>query len=219
MNKKTMKFLKISFVAVIIVCILVFVGLIQFMTSKTEDTITEVSNIYMSEINNQIQQKFSSIVKLRLVQLKGVYDRTPPDTTIPREDILKELKISAEVRDFSSLDMVDENGQLESVYGNMISVEGMDDVLDDLNQSGDFVARGYNEDGEGMLLFGMTADYRLAKGGKSVALMAGIPMSELNTSLFLKPDESGMYFHVIDSEGNFIIKNADVSYDSYSKRH
>lgn len=72
MNKRTMNFLKGSFVGVIIVCVLVFACLIEFMTSKTEDAITEVSNIYMSEINNQVQQKFSSILSLRLIQLKGV---------------------------------------------------------------------------------------------------------------------------------------------------
>ncbi len=215
MNKKTMSFLKTSFFGGIIICILVFVALINFMTSETDNTITEVSNIYMSEINNQVQQKFSSILQLRLIQLRGVYDRTPPDTTIKREDILKELQISAEVRGFSSLDMLAENGQLESVYGNIISIADLDHIRNELDKNGDFVARGYNEDGEPMLLFGMTANYRLADGGKSIALMAGIPMEELNTSLFLKTDDTGMYFHVIDSDGDFIIRNAGVTTDNY----
>jgi len=190
-------------------------GLIGFMTSKTEDTIAEVSNIYMSEINNQIQQKFSSILQLRLLQLRGVYDRTPPDTDMSREDILKELQISAEVRGFSSLDMLDENGRLESVYGNMISVIGVDGIMDELKQNGDFVARGYNEAGEGILLFGIAADYCLADGGKGIALMAGIPMEELNASLFLKTDDAGMCFHIIDNEGDFVIRNDGVTYDNY----
>ncbi len=185
MNKKTVSFFKISFFVSILICILVFASLIGFMTSKTEDTINEVSNIYMSEINNQIQQKFSSILQLRQLQLQGVYDRTPPDPSISRENILKELQVSAEVRGFSSLDMLDENGRLESVYGNMMSVVDMDDILAELKQNGDFVARGYNEAGEEMLLFGITAGYRMENGGKSIALMAGIPMEELNTSLFL----------------------------------
>ncbi len=215
MNKKTMHFLKISFLGVIITCILVFVGLIEFMTSKTEDTITEVSNIYMSEINNQIQQKFSSILKLRMKQLKGVYDRTPPDTTINREDILKELQVSAEVRGFSSLDMLSEDGEIESVYGNMISIVGTDDIIDRLKQNNDFVTHGFNKDGEEVLIFGITANYRMANGKKSIALVAGIPMEELNAALFLKTDDSGMYFHIIDNNGNFIIKNANVSYENY----
>jgi len=215
MNKKTMKFLKISFVGVIVVCILVFVSLIKFMTSKTEETITEVSNVYMSEINNQIQQKFSSILKLRMAQLKGAYDRTPPDASISRGDILKELRVSAEVRGFSSLDMLSEDGEIESVYGNVISIADTDDIIDELKEGSDFVTQGHNKDGEKMLLFGRKANYRMANGEKSIALVAGILMEELNTSLFLETDNSGMYFHVIDDKGNFIIKNADLSYDSY----
>ncbi len=167
-NKKTMKFLKISFFGVIIVCIFVFASLIGFMTSKTEDTITDVSNIYMSEINNQVQQKFSSILDLRMVQLEGVYNRTPPDTSISREKILKELKVSAEVRGFSSLDMLSEDGQLESVYGNMISIVDKDAIVDKLNNDGEFVGRGFNEVGKGVLIFGMTADYRMASGEKAL---------------------------------------------------
>ncbi len=212
---KSMNFLKISFVGTILICILVFVSLIGFMTSKTEDTITEVSNIYMSEINNQIQQKFTSILDLRMMQLEGVYNRTPPDTTISREDILKELKVSAEVRGFSSLDMLGEDGQLESIYGNMISIDDTDDIMHELSQSGEFVSQGQNGTGKSILIFGMTANYRMADGGKSIALVAGLPMEEINSSLFLKPDDSGMYFHVIDSNGDFIIKNADVSFDNY----
>jgi len=217
MNKKTMKFLKISFVGVIVICILVFVSLIGFMTSQTEETINDVSNIYMSEINNQIQQKFSSILRLRMLQLKGVYDRTPPDSTIPREDILEELRVSAEVRGFASLDMLSADGQIESIYGNMISIDNVDEAIEELEQTGDFVTLGHNKDGEEMLIFGREADYRLANGGKSIALMAGLPMEELNSTLFLKTDDGGMYFHVIDNEGNFIIKNTDITYDSYFK--
>ncbi len=215
MNKKTMKFLKLSFVGVIIICILVFVSLIGFMTSKTEETINDVSNIYMSEINNQIQQKFSSILELRMLQLKGVIDRTPPDKTIPREDILKELQVSAEVRGFSTLDMLSEDGGIESIYGNTISIDDTDEAIAELKENGEFVTLGHNKDGEAMLIFGREANYRLADGGKSIALSAGLPMEELNNTLFLKTDDEGMYFHVIDNEGNFIIKNTDISYDSY----
>ncbi len=217
MNKRTINFLKISFFGVIAICITVFLVLIGFMTSQTKDTITEVSNIYMSEMNNQIQQKFSSILQLRQLQLRGVFDRTPPDKTIAREDILKELQISAEVRGFSSLDMLAGDGRIESVYGNVISLSNTDNIMEELTQNGNFVTLGYNEAGEEMLLFGIAADYRLAdEGEKSVALMAGIPMEELNTSLFLKSDDtSRMYHHVIDSNGDFIIKNAGVSNDNY----
>ncbi len=215
MNSKTMKFLKISFLTTIVVCVLVFVWLIEFMAAKTDDAITEVSNIYMSEMSRQMQQKFSSISKIRMSQLDGVYDRTPPDVTIDREDILTELQISAEVRGFSSLDFLTEDGQVESVYGDNVSILDKDAVMAELKKSGDFVARGSNEDGEEILLFGRAANYRLANGQKSIALMAGITMETLNNSLFLKTDDSGMYFHIIDSTGDFIIKNADVPHQSY----
>ena len=68
MDKKVINFFAHSVVSVIIVCIAVFVCLTIFMGSKTEESIQEVSNTYMAEVNQQIQQKFRAIIGLRLEQ-------------------------------------------------------------------------------------------------------------------------------------------------------
>jgi len=185
------------------------------MASKTDDTIDEVSDIYMSEINEQIQQKFSSILRIRMTQIAGIYDRTPPGSKDNREDVIKELQISAEVREFLSLLFLAEDGQIESVYGEKVTIDNKDNVIAELKNKEEFVTQGYNEKGEAILLFGISAGYKMADGTTSVALMAGIPMESLNSSLFLETDDSGMYFHIIDNKGNFIIRNANLSNNNY----
>lgn len=78
MDKKIKNFLMSSFIGVIIICILVFVGLTLFMSQKTEHTIHNVSEIYMSEMNTQLQQKFTSIISLRLDQVEAIIKHNPP---------------------------------------------------------------------------------------------------------------------------------------------
>lgn len=218
MSKKTMKFLRNSFICIIIICILVFLYLAVFMSSKTEESIMEVSNIYMSEINCQVQQKFSSIISIRMVQLEGVYKRTPPDEEDSREDMLEELRISADIREFSSLGFLAEDGEIEAVYGEKIALVNSDEVIAALKNNGSIVALGHNESGEKVLILGMEANYAMESGKTSISLIAGIPMEYLNEALFLYADESGMYFHIVDGEGNFIIKNANIADENYFDR-
>lgn len=66
MDKKIKKFLRNSFIIMFILCIIVFWGLWMFMSGRTGRSIMEITEIYMSEINIQLQQKFSSVVDLRL---------------------------------------------------------------------------------------------------------------------------------------------------------
>ena len=72
MGKNIKVFLRNSFICVISVCIVVFIYLLFIMAKSTESTIDEISEIYMSEMNVQIRQKFSSIVGLRLDQVEGI---------------------------------------------------------------------------------------------------------------------------------------------------
>lgn len=51
MEKNIRKFLRNSFVFVITVCIIVFIVLVLIMGDKTVQTIDEISEIYMSEMN------------------------------------------------------------------------------------------------------------------------------------------------------------------------
>ena len=71
MDKKTINFFRASIASVVIISILVFAGLTIFMSRKTEASIEEISYTYMDEVCLQIQQKFQSIIDLRLKQVEG----------------------------------------------------------------------------------------------------------------------------------------------------
>ncbi len=218
MSKEIIKFLRNSFISILLICIGVFVCLTIFMSSKTDKSIWEISDTYMSEINKQIQQKFSAIISIRMAQLEGVYKRTPPDTEDNRFDLIKQLQISADVREFSTLAFLAENGDIETVYGESVTFVDKEEAVAATKKDGSFVAYGYNNHGEAVLILGTDAGYEMANGKTSVSLVAGIPMNYLNEALFLHSDEEGTYFHIIDGDGKFIIKNKNVDDTNFFSR-
>lgn len=218
MDKKIKKLLGWSFSGVIIVCIIVFVWLILFMTKKTKESVTEVSEIYMSEINKQVEQKFQSIINLRLEQIDGIVRRTPEESVVFGQNMLEKLGESAEIRNFEYLGFYTEAGRLESIYGGDVSFVGEDDVMELLEANGSVIKRGIDEDGETLLLLGRPAKYPLEDGTKSVVLVAGISMEYLNNALFLDTEGAIAYSHIIDKDGAFVIRNAGEFRNNYFQR-
>ena len=218
MDKKIKNFLKCSFIFMIVICIVVFVWLTLYMSKKTGESIVEVSELYMSEMNIQLQQKFSSIIGLRLEQVEGIIKRTPPITVSYGKEMLEQLERSGEVRNFSYMGLCGEDGRLETIYGNDVGIINSDISMDFLDNNGNLVASGWDSDGEKVLVLGKKAEYPMADGKRSTALVVGLSMEYLNEALFLYTDEALMYSHIIDYDGSFVIRNADVFKDNYFER-
>lgn len=185
------------------------------MSAKTQKTIFNISKVYMSEVNNQEKQKFESITYSWLSQVEGVIQRTPPESMENNEDILKELKTSAEVRKFSYLGLYSEDGELETIFGN--EIKGVEHNLS-IDSKGYIMSRSIDEDGQPMFVFGKQANYKMANGKTSVAIVAALPMESLNQALFLYETEDRMYSHVINKKGEFVIRNGDAYRKNYFER-
>lgn len=217
MSKKTNQFLRRSLIILLSICIVVFLCLTVFMTRKTEESIRDITEIYMLEINTQIQQKFSSIVELRLEQVEGIINRNPPETAENDENILKELEDSAEIRNFTYLAFLAEDGSMEKLYGENIELDSCDSALEMLEEKGSLVTRGISDSGENMLILGKVAAYPMSEG-TSYALIVGISMDYLNDALFLERYDTKVYSHVIDRNGAFVIRNFGAYRNNYFDR-
>ena len=217
MGKNIKVFLRNSFICVISVCIVVFIYLLFIMAKSTESTIDEISEIYMSEMNVQIRQKFSSIVGLRLDQVEGIMMRQSPDTAEYGEGMIEELGINGQVRGFDYLGLYSGQGEIETVFGDEINID-TGNFQESLAQDGNIVAMGTDADGGRILILGKKAAYPMADGGKSLALLAGIPMDYLKEALFLDSSDTLVYSHVINVDGNYVIRSGDAYRESYYER-
>lgn len=220
MEKNIRKFLRNSFAFIIILCIVVFIGLIFIMGKKTTEAIDEVSEIYLSEMDVQLSQKFTTVLGLRLEQVEGLIQRTPPQSVTYGTEMIEELILGGEVREFDFLGLYSEEGKLETIYGEEIEISGKcrEEIAAFLAEEEDIVTMGMSERGERMLLMGKKAEYPMQDGQKSVALIAGVPMDYLKEALFLDSSDAFIYSHVIDQDGSFVIRSGDAYRESYFDR-
>lgn len=73
-----MRFLWVSMIALAALCIAVFVGITRVMVVKSEETLTQVANLYMEEINTQLKRHFISLVEVHLARVEGITMAVPP---------------------------------------------------------------------------------------------------------------------------------------------
>ncbi len=217
MGKNIKVFLRNSFICVISICIIVFIYLLFIMSRSTESTIDEISEIYMSEMSIQIRQKFSSIVGLRLDQVGGVVKRMATEDLVYGDEMLEDLTLNGQVRGFDYLAMYSKEGVLETVYGDEVQMED-GNFLESLEQDGNIVAMGTSNDGERVLILGRPASYPMKGGKECAALLAGVPMDYLKEALFLDSSDTLVYSHVINAEGNYVIRSGDAFRESYYDR-
>lgn len=216
MDKKIIKFFWKSLIGVIVVCIALFMFLLSFMSSRTKDTIYDVGGNYMSAVNDQVQQKFTTIIDIEWNQIDNIIDHVNGESSGSREEELEGLRHSAQIINLSYLGFYSQDGELEKVYGEHVNSISGDDMQ--FNENGSIVTRGIDDQGNSMFILGRKFEYPMTSGKSSIAIVAAMPMERLNEALFLEENEDKMYSHIINSHGDFMIRNGDAFRDNYFDR-
>lgn len=218
-QKKIKYVMAISYLCSAIVCVVVFVWINSYMTRRTRESISQVSETYLAEMSLQVRQKFTSSIDLYLLQMNAIMEQTPADFSNENEDILGRLARLSLIRSFKytgffSLDTGFEIFAGEEYYGKLTIFDQEELKLSFLD-NGVMVGWAQNEAGEGFLILGRAAAYQMSDGSKSDALVVGLSMEDFNDALYLYTDESLVYSHIIDREGRYVIRNNNASGDSY----
>ena len=141
MNTKVTRFLVVRFVLMVMVCVVVFFALMQYVSLKTETAVNEITDIYISEINEQIKQKFSVISQLRINQVAAVVKRAANGDDTELEKSRDNIRLSAEVRGFNWLGLYIGENRFESIYGEDIDIPD-DSLRASLNDNGEVITYG-----------------------------------------------------------------------------
>ena len=218
MFRQTKKVLIVSLTCMIILCSIVFAWILTSMSGKSQEAITDIGEIYMSEMSRQLKQKFSSILELRLSQVEGIIRRTPPGSTADLKEMREELALSASVREFEYLGLYDKDGKGEILYGDPIRLVDEDAFRRALQDPEQKVAGGVNAAGEKILLLLVDAVYEMETGENSVVIAAGIPMDYVSNALFLNEEDSLVYSHIISDDGSYVVRSGDAFRENYFHR-
>ena len=221
-NKRTGRYLVASVLAVAVLCVGVFFGVIQYIRSASGATLTRVGEIYMQEISHQVRLHFRTVVNLRLSQIQGVIWRTPPETA--RQDAAAardRLVRSGQAIGFSTLALYSTAGGLDTLYGEPLTIEDADAFLAAMNRADPRITIGSDAAGQEYLVLGVSVGYPEGVGyplnieGECTALVAALPLATLNETLELEQGGSLVFSHIMRRNGDLVLVNTDLDTDNY----
>ena len=218
MKDKIKHFLNASLIGVCIVCLVAFGALAVYLNLQNEQAVTQLGNIYMSNINNRISKHFDAISEQCLTPMTTFAQNIPPMCESNKEEYLKWMTYYGHSRNYESVSWCDSEGNLETIYGDPLQYSGPAVFLETLKNGESRVAVGNNGKGEQVVL--MCAPVRLSIPGMEdcVAMIGELPISYLSEILSLEETDSLVYSLVIRKDGTFVVRNSAAVRDNYFDR-
>ncbi len=218
MKSRVTRGLVISLVLVSALCVMVFSYLALQMNRRGADAVGEIGSIYMAGLSEQAASHFGTAIELRLSQVGALVDSVPPDSQAEISAMRVALSYYARARGFDHLALLGQDGSFEMLYGSQIQAEEAEAFLSSLTGGEEKMAIGQDLIGEDVLLMGIPAAYPMYSGEKSAALVAALPVSYISDTLSLDSDDDMIYYFIIDRKGDFIVRDSDITDESYFSR-
>ena len=206
MKRKNNRFLIASFSILIAVCIAILAVASVIIAQKSDVAISEIGQIYMSAMARQTQQKFDTVLDLQISDIEGIVKRVPPESAVYGQEMIEQLALCAEVRNFTYLGLYTKDGQCETIYGEDVAYHDYATFNKVLHDSRLRVFTGVNASGEKQLGLLVNAQYPMSDGRVSSAMVAALPMEYLEGVLEMKMEEDLMYSYIIRKDGTFVVR-------------
>lgn len=219
MKNKTSHVLTGSFVLTFILCTCIFFFLMNQMAEKSRNTTAEISDLYLERMSAQISSHFQTTIDIKLAQVESIIKTMPPEGKLQGEELTENMRISAVAREFKFLALLAEDGSFEQILGDPVSIPDTEPFLEDLIK-GDKKIAVADVPGQEMelVLLGVPCQYDMKDGNKSVALVGGIELEYIYTTLSLDNGDADSYSHIIRRNGDFVIKSSVATEDNFYDR-
>ncbi len=178
------RFLTVSLVLILVLTVCIFSFLALFMIQKSSDTISVVGTTYMTGMGEKVTQHFATTIELRLSQVDSLVSSIPPESG-SSDYLREELGRNAKARDFSSLAFFSSTGEFDMIYGEEPILADPEPFLSSMNSGDKKAAVTALASGQRDVLLGVSAQYRMANGEISTALVASLPADYIAETLSL----------------------------------
>lgn len=212
-NKRNRLFLSKLFL-VLTLCVGIFVFSAFFMNQKSSETINNIGNIYMHSMSEEIRLHFSSTIDLRFSQLKTLIASIDPQQNDP-EFLNEFLTEGARIRGFEYLAFYTSDGNLETIFGQELTLEDPEAFLDSLHKNERRIDTGVDSAGNKQIIIGLPSAELNRKQPAYIALVAGLSESYIRDTLSLDVPDAPVYSHIIHPDGDFAFQNGDSLQDNY----
>lgn len=211
---KTTYFLLGSFLLLLLISICIFTVFGHYISKTSNESINKLGNLYMSGINEHIVNQFKILMESNLEQTESIIEVV--DTNLGTTDKLyDELVYRARVRNFNYVALYSQAGELQMLNGEQISLADPLPFYTSLQQNEEKIAIGSDASGQGVVLFGINADYPMQNGETSLALVVAMPVEFIYTILGTRNDNSLVYSQIIRRDGSFIVNSINSDDSNY----
>ncbi|MCI8862571.1 MAG: response regulator [Lachnospiraceae bacterium] len=217
-KSKTTRLLLGGLIGVCILCVCVFSYLTIYIGGSSAETINEVGTIYMQGLNERIGQHFKTTIEYQLSHVLKVTKEVPPETDNDQAGLRDALKESAKSNGLEYLGFYSKDGVFDMVYGGPVTIADPEPFFESMKSGERKAAVGSNEAGERILLLGISAEYSMEDGSKSLGLVAGVSIDYIRDILGLDEGNSLVDSHIIRNDGSFVIRSGDAYRENYFDR-
>lgn len=212
---KATRFLVGSFIWLLLVSAAAFLYLGYYMNKVSEESIAEVSDLYMTSTNEQITSHFRTLMELKLEQAQVVEKVVTYENDEDIDNFYDELIYRVQVRNFDYLALCSADQQIEMLLGEEIRLADPQPFFESLQNGESKVAVGEDKVGNDIVIFGVIANYPMHGGKRSMAMLTALPLEYISTMLSTEEKNSLMFSEIIRRDGTFIASELSTKYDDY----
>lgn len=219
-QRKTTLFLRISAIAIALICIGIFIFLGIYTNSQNNQTIDKVGGLYMASMNERISKHFSTMIDLRLTQLDTVTETIPGDKHEDDAETREWLEYNGKIRGFEALAYYFEDGSFETIYGSSANSANADKFFQSIQNGERKISVSVGDDGKQSAFLSIPYEVALQDGRKSIAIVGRMPIEYISETLSLDLDNKDtlMYAFVIRQDGSFVVRSAGAYRENYFER-
>lgn len=221
MRHKTIRFLVVSLIIVVVLCSATFALQVRDMNEKSARIMNEIGEIYMAGMSEQTTQHFGTVMELRLSQVEALVHDLEPNRQNGYEEVCGLLSKNAMARGFDRLAFCMEDDTFELLYGEEISAVDSVSFMNAIQNGEERMVMGTTESGDNVILLSVPMAYELPDGRESISLVAGFPIAYIAETFSAELSESMFYF-VIRRDGLIVIQSDlenDSNYFSKAEKH
>ncbi|MDE6406065.1 MAG: response regulator [Lachnospiraceae bacterium] len=214
MRHKTIRFLAVSLVIVILLCSGTFALQVRDMNEKSAKIMNEVGEIYMAGMSEQTTLHFGTIMELRLSQVQALVHDIVPNQENGYEEVRRLLSNNAAARGFDRLAFCMEDDTFDLLYGEEITAVDSATFMHAIRSGEERMVMGTNETGDNVILLSVPMAYALPDGRKSISLVAGFPIGYIEETLSAELSEAMFYF-IVRRDGLIVIQSDSENDSNY----
>lgn len=217
MEKQTKRFLNVSIALVSLFCIFIFIIQMLWSNIVGENTIRDLGVFYISGLSEQVGAHFGTVIELRLSQIQSLVNAVPPGRVTDETNMLVDLTYNARSVGFEYLTFYTNDDKFHMIYGSQVRPDVPEALRQSVLSGKCNVCAGKDKFGTPVVLLGVPANYPMADGSTSVALVAGLPISYVGVTLAGKL-ESNIEYAIIRDDGSYVLSNPSIQTKNYFDR-